>query len=211
MGHPAVDLDRIGRFVGGPDETGRLGRTPGHTEQSPQPLVGDPLLVPDLQGHRRLRTELLLGDLGQTGRRHRTGRLVHQAPGQTHGPGDPRPPSDAPAAGGGVQSETEDDEPVDLTALVLALVVHEPVGPEHRPLGRRLSGPALAVVGRPPRERRGQDQHGRPRAAGGPHEGGGHPAQLVAVELLRFPPAQIDHGRRVTAAQSHQGGRRPWP
>ena len=66
VGHPAVDLHRVGRLVGGPDQTGRLGRSPGHAEQPAQSFVGDPLLVPHLEGHAGLCAQLLLGDLGQT-------------------------------------------------------------------------------------------------------------------------------------------------
>ena len=48
VGHPTVDLDGVGGLVVDPDQAGRLGRAAGHPEQAAQPLLDDPLLVPDL-------------------------------------------------------------------------------------------------------------------------------------------------------------------
>ena len=56
VGHPAVDLDRVGRFVGDLQQPGRFGRSPGHAQQAAEAFVGDPLLVPDLERHRPVRT-----------------------------------------------------------------------------------------------------------------------------------------------------------
>ena len=44
--------DRVGRLVGDLQQARRLGRPPGHAQQPAQPLVADPLLVPDLDRHR---------------------------------------------------------------------------------------------------------------------------------------------------------------
>ena len=69
MGDPAVDLDGVGWAVVDPDQPGRLGRAPGHPEQSTELLGDDPVLVPDLDGQLVHPGEAL----GRRSRRRRSG------------------------------------------------------------------------------------------------------------------------------------------